>query len=130
MTPMAPATRSRGNSSRMIPNASGKMPPAAPWIVRPTSITASDVATAQMTVATQSAMRTATINRSFPYMSPSRPINGVAIDALSRYAVSTQLTEFTDVCNACWMSGSAGATSYCSSAYEIPASASSANVRL
>ena len=35
---MLPATRSRGNSSRTIPNASGKMPPPAPWITRPTII--------------------------------------------------------------------------------------------
>ena len=30
------ATRSRGNSSRMIPNASGKIAPPAPWMTRPT----------------------------------------------------------------------------------------------
>ena len=29
------ATRSRGNSSRMIPNASGKIAPPAPWMTRP-----------------------------------------------------------------------------------------------
>src|SRR3954468_19393608 len=40
ISPIPPATRSRGNSSRMIPNASGKMPPAAAWITRPTSISA------------------------------------------------------------------------------------------
>ena len=33
--PIAPGTRSLGNSSRMIENASGKMPPPAPWITRP-----------------------------------------------------------------------------------------------
>jgi len=44
--------------------------------------------------------------------------------------VSTQLTAFTDVCNACWMSGSAGATSDWSSAYVTPAAASSTNVTL
>ena len=32
--PMLPATRSVGNSSRAIENASGKMPPATPWITR------------------------------------------------------------------------------------------------
>lgn len=66
--------------------------------------------------ATHSSTSTTTSSRSLPYMSPSRPINGVATDALSRYAVSTQLAELTDVCSECWMSGSAGATSDCSSA--------------
>jgi len=61
-------------------------------------------------------------------MSPRRPISGVAIDALSRYAVRTQLTESTDVPSACWMSGSAGATSDWTSAYPTPATASSVNV--
>jgi hypothetical protein len=50
------------------------------------------------------------------------------MEALRRYAVSTQLTEFSDVCRACWSSGRAGATSDCSRAYEIPAVARSANV--
>ena len=35
MKPMAPATRAGGNSSRMMPKASGKMAPAAPWMTRP-----------------------------------------------------------------------------------------------
>ena len=76
------------------------------------------------TVPTASSASTITSSRSLPYMSPSRPISGVATDALSRYEVSTQLTEFSDVCSACWMSGSAGATSDCRSAYDTPASAS------
>ncbi len=44
--------------------------------------------------------------------------------------MSTQLTEFTEVWSACWRSGSAGATSDWSSAYEIEAPASNANVML
>jgi hypothetical protein len=55
-------------------------------------------------------------------------MTGVAIEALSRYAVRTQLTPFTDVWRLRWRSGSAGATSDWSNAYETPASASSANV--
>ncbi len=35
MSPIEVATRSRGNSSRMIPKASGKIAPAAPWMARP-----------------------------------------------------------------------------------------------
>ncbi len=40
--PIPPATFSRGNSSRMIPNASGKIPPATPWITRATISSASE----------------------------------------------------------------------------------------
>ena len=112
----------------MIPNASGKIPPAAPWITRPISITASVVETADTNVPTASSTSTIIRSRALPYMSPSRPITGVAIEALRRYAVSIQLTEFSEVCSACWSSGSAGATSDCSRAYEIPATASRANV--
>ena len=43
MSAIAPATRSRGNSSRMIPNASGKIAPPSPWIVRAMIITGSEV---------------------------------------------------------------------------------------
>ena len=43
---IAPATRSRGNSSRMIPNASGKIAPPRPWIVRATIMTAIEPAIA------------------------------------------------------------------------------------
>ncbi len=112
----------------MIPKASGKIPPAAPWMTRPTSITASVVEIAETNVPTARSTRTIIRSRAFPYMSPSRPIRGVAMEALRRYAVSTQLTEFSDVCRACWSSGRAGATSDWSRAYEMPAVARSANV--
>ena len=112
----------------MIPKASGKIPPAAPWITRPTSIRASVVESAETSVPAASNTSTIIRSRSLPYMSPSRPMSGVAMDALRRYAVSTQLTEFSEVCSACWISGRAGATSDCSSAYEMPAIASRAKV--
>ncbi len=35
IVPMPVATFSRGNSSRMIPIASGRIAPPAPWIARP-----------------------------------------------------------------------------------------------
>ena len=84
MTPMAPATRSAGNSSRMMPKASGNTAPAAPWITRPTSITGSVVARALISDPTESAIRTATMTRSLPIMSPTRPRMGVAMAALRR----------------------------------------------
>ena len=75
-------TRSRGNSSRMIPKASGKMPPPdalhdapgdhharATWPAR------------EISVPTASATSTSTSTRSLPYMSPSRPRIGVATEA-------------------------------------------------
>ncbi len=68
----------------MIPKASGKMPPAAPWTTRPTSITASVVEIADTTVPTDSRTRTISSSFSLPNMSPRRPISGVATDALSR----------------------------------------------
>jgi hypothetical protein len=114
----------------MIPKASGKMPPAAPWMTRPTSISGRADASAETSVPTDRSKRTIISNRSLPYMSPRRPISGVATEALRRYAVKIQLTEFSEVCSACWMSGSAGATSDCSSAYEMPPSARTAKVRL
>ena len=50
MSAIPPATRSRGNSSRMIPNASGKIAPPSPWIVRAPIITGSVVASAASSV--------------------------------------------------------------------------------
>ena len=41
---------------------------------------------------------------------------GVATEALSRYAVSTQPTALSEVCSELWISGRAGTTSDCSSA--------------
>src|SRR6201986_1085432 len=47
--PTAPAIFSRGNSSRMIPNPSGSVPPPSPWITRATIITPRYGATAAST---------------------------------------------------------------------------------
>ena len=67
--------------------------------------------------------------RSLPNMSPSRPRIGVKIEALSRNAVSTHATAVGEVCRSRWISGSAGATSDCSSAYVAPLSARTPKVR-
>ena len=106
------------------------MPPAAPCTTRPTSISGSDVANADTTVPIDRSASTIINTRSLPYMSPSRPISGVATEALKRYDVSTQLTELSDVCNACWISGSAGATRDCNNAYDTPPRARTAKVTL
>jgi hypothetical protein len=66
--------------------------------MRPTIITDKEVASAETSVPAESSTRTISSMRSLPCMSPSRPMMGVATDALSRYAVRTQLTESSEVC--------------------------------
>ena len=84
MKPMAPATRAAGNSSRMMPKASGKMAPATPWMIRPTRITPRLVPSALISVPTLRAMSTATMTFSLPRVSPTRPSTGVAMAALEQ----------------------------------------------
>ena len=112
----------------MIANASGKMPPPAPCTTRPAIITLIDEASAETSVPRARMTRMISRTRSLPYMSPRRPMIGVATDALRRYAVSIQLTAVSDVCSDRRMSGSAGSTSDCIKAYDIPAATSTANV--
>ena len=69
-----------------------------------------------------------TSSRCLPNMSPSRPAIGVTTDALSRKAVSSQVTLVVDVCTARWISGRAGSTSDCSSEYDSAPSAITAKV--
>ncbi len=84
ITPIAPATFSEGNSSRMIPKASGKTAPPAPCTMRPASMMGNVVANALISVPNERATSTTTIIFSLPTMSPIRPRIGVAIAALSR----------------------------------------------
>ena len=84
ITPTAPGTFSRGNSSRMMPNDSGSTPPPTPWMTRATIMIDSDGATAASSEPTASATRAATNIRFLPIMSPSRPTIGVQIEADSR----------------------------------------------
>ena len=110
MTPTAPATLARGNSSRMIPNDNGITAPPTPWMTRATIRTMIEWDRPARTDPAASAARVATSNRSFPAMSPMRPRIGVKTDADSRYAVSTHVTVFWEVWYSCWMVGSAGTT--------------------
>ena len=84
MRPIDPATFSRGNSSRMMPNASGKMPPPIPWMTRAAMSTPIDEAIAASSVPTARTTRTMSSTRSLPNMSPRRPTMGVATEADSR----------------------------------------------
>ncbi len=83
-SPMAPATFSRGNSSRMIPKARGRTPPPAPWIRRATISSAMELETAARAVPAASAPRVTTSIRSLPNTSPMRPRIGVNTEAESR----------------------------------------------
>jgi hypothetical protein len=99
ISPMPVATRSGGNSSRMIPKASGNTAAAMPWIARPairTSIECESAQTSEPSAKTESAI---TSMRSLPNMSPSRPTIGVETDAVSRKPVSTKVTVVVEVPN-------------------------------
>ncbi len=83
-------------------------------MTRPTNITGRVVASAAINDPTLRAIRTATITFSLPTMSPTRPRIGVAMAALSRYAVSSQLAPLSDVWRVCSSWGMAGRISDCS----------------
>ena len=79
--PMLPATFSRGNSSRTIPNESGKMPPATPWMTRAAMSTVSECESAASSVPPARMTSVHTSTRSLPNMSPRRPRIAVPTDA-------------------------------------------------
>ena len=70
---MPVATRSGGNSSRMIPKASGKTAPAAPCTARPATSRAMLCDRAAISEPIANRQSTATSVRSLPNMSPTRP---------------------------------------------------------
>ena len=77
-SPIAPATRSCGSSSRMIEKASGKMPPPTPWITRPSEHHREGGGDGRdRACRARAAASTIISRRSLPYMSPSRPMIGV-----------------------------------------------------
>lgn len=115
MTPTPPATLSGGNSSRMMPNESGRTPPPTPWTARPRMSSGIELASAAINTPIASTARVMTRRRSFPIMSPTRPMMGVKIDAERRYAVTIHVTVFCVVCRLDWIVGSAGITSDCRS---------------
>ena len=130
ITPMLPATLSAGNSSRVIENARGKMPPATPWITRAAIRTASEFASAASSVPAASTSSVYSSSRSLPYMSPSRPMIAVPTEADRRKPVSTQVTPVSVVCRSRWIVGSAGITAELSTAYASPASSSTLRMTL
>ncbi len=91
ITLRAPVTRSL-NSSRMMPNANGRTPPPSPCTTRAAISQPIEGASAASSEPTDSAARVTTSIRFLPTASPTRPRIGVAIEADSRYAVSTHVT--------------------------------------
>src|SRR3984957_1373694 len=103
------------------------MPPAAPWITRPATRTARLPATAQTRVPAANVARLASIIRFLPATSPRRPMTGVRMHALSRYAVEIQAASAVLTLRLTWIRGRAGMTSACIIAKTVPASASTAS---
>ena len=95
----------------MIPNASGKIAPPRPWIVRATIITASEPAIAPSRLPAARPSSASTSTRCFPNMSPSRPAIGVTTEAASRYEVKIQAAPEGVVSRSRCSTGSAGTTS-------------------
>ncbi len=95
----------------MMPNPSGSTPPPRPWTARAAIITPMDGATAASRDPAASRARVITRARRRPIMSPKRPMIGVAIEALSRYAVTSQATELPDESRPSLMVESTGITS-------------------
>ena len=91
MRPIEEATRSRGNSSRMIPKDSGKIAPPAPCTTRPRIRTPIDGATAQTSEPSPNTASEPSSSFSLPNMSPSRPSSGVQTQDVSRNAVSSHV---------------------------------------
>ena len=83
-TAMLEAIFSRGASSRMMPNASGRVAPPMPCSTRATIISPMVVDSAPSTEPTATTNRVATRIFFLPNMSPARPRIGVATDAASR----------------------------------------------
>ena len=108
--PTAPGTRCGGNSSRMMPNASGSTPPPAPWMTRARIITGSEPASPAIRLPTARAPSAATKTRFLPTMSPSRPRIGVHTAAERKFAVSTHETSACVVSSSRCRIGSTGLT--------------------
>ena len=116
ISPMLPGTRSRGNSSRMTENDSGKMPPATPWMTRATIRTPSELAAPPRAVPAASTSSVPTSSGRLPCMSPSLPMIAVPTEADSRNPVSSHVTPVSLAPRLRWNTGSAGMTAELSTA--------------
>ena len=100
----------------MIPKASGKIAPAAPWIARPRISTPMESPIAQISDPNAKTASAASSTFSLPYMSPSRPSSGVQTLDVNRKTVSSHVTASCEAPRSCWIAGSAGMIIVCASA--------------
>jgi hypothetical protein len=114
----------------MIAKLSGKTAPPAPWMTRHTIREPMLQAKIPTIDPIRKMPSEITSSRSLPYWSPSLPSSGVSTDALSRNAVSSQVTQAVEVFRSSRSAGSAGITSVCWSANAIPATTSALRVTL
>ena len=119
-------SRSLGNSSRMMLMPSAITPDDNPCSARPTIIGNRLSASAPITEPATNAITLSSSIRRFPYMSPSRPIVGVATAAANRVAVIAHAASDAEACNRCGSSGMSGITKLCISDTTMPANASTA----
>ncbi len=114
--------------SRMIPKASGITPPPRPCTTRAAISQPIDGASAAASEPSDSAASATTMIFFLPTTSPIRPSRGVAMEAESRYAVSTHVTVDWSVSYSCWICASTGTISDCSSAKAPTATVRTAKV--
>ncbi len=123
---VAEPSRSAGSSSRMMLMPSGMTPEANPWRARPTIIGDRLSLSAHTTEpATRSARLISSIRR-LPYMSPRRPMVGVATAAASRVAVIAQAVSAAGAPRRLGNCGTSGITTVCMSDTTMPEKASTA----
>ena len=113
ITPMPPATRLGCSSSRTMANASGMAAPARPCRIRAAINRPSVGATAARMVDAARFASDSSMTRLRPYMSPSRPTIGVAMDDDSRNPVTSQVVAVALASRSRWMVVSAGTMSDC-----------------
>lgn len=123
MVAVAEARRSAGTVSRMTLMPSGMTPAASPCRARPTIIGPTVSLSAASTEPTTSTPRLTSSMRRLPYMSPRRPMTGVATPPLSRVAVTTQAVRSAVESSRVGSCGTSGTMSVCMSETTIPENA-------
>ena len=108
ITPIARPIFSGGNSSRMIPNASGKVAAPVPWSTRQATSQPRESPAAAPNEPRPKIVRHTTSSRFLPYMSPSLPSSGVSTEELNKKPVTSHVVSSCDVPNSWRKNGSAG----------------------
>ncbi len=127
---VAAPSRWGGSTSRMMLMPSGMTPAARPWSVRPTIIGIRLSLSAPTTEPVISRPRLTRSMRRFPYMSPRRPVTGVATAPARSVAVIAQAVSDGGASSSRGSSGTSGIMIVCISETTMPARASTATMRL